>query len=148
LLLALLWLTPAPAPAQEPNPAPGGVTWLSYDQAAQLARETPRPIMLFFSAPWCYLCKKMQRLVFSDPHLARHLQTKAYAVLVDVTTQPRLGEIYEIKQVPTTIFLDPGGKPALRLTGYQNRADLNKALMFVSMGHHHRMSWESFSGLP
>lgn len=140
--MALLLLAPAPAGAD------GGVAWLGYGQAAELARQTPRPIVLFFSAPLCYLCKKMQRLVFSDPSLAGRLQKQAYPVLVDVTKQPRLMEIYEIKQVPTITFLDLNGKPVLRLTGYQNRADLHRALMFVTMGHHHRMSWEAFSSRP
>ncbi|MCF8047746.1 MAG: thioredoxin family protein [Desulfarculaceae bacterium] len=139
----MLLLAPAPAGAEG-----GGLTWLGYDQAAELARQTPRPIVLFFSAPWCYLCKKMQRLVFSDPALAGRLQKQAYPVLVDVTKQPRLMEVYEIKQVPTTIFLDLNGKPVLRLTGYQNRSTLGRALMFVTMGHHHRMSWEAFFDSP
>lgn len=139
----MILLAPAPAGAVD-----GGLTWLGYEQAAELARNEHRPIMLFFSAPWCYLCKKMQRLVFSDPGLAGNLQNQAYPVLVDVTKQPRLMEIYEIKQVPTTIFLDTHGKPALRLTGYQNRAALGRALRFVGKGHHHRMSWEAFSARP
>ncbi|MCB2193842.1 MAG: thioredoxin family protein [Deltaproteobacteria bacterium] len=142
LLLALLLLLPAPAGAAE------GITWLDYGKAADLAKQAPRPIMLFFSAPWCYLCKKMQRQVFSDPKLSGRMQKGTYPVLVDVTKQPRLAEIYEIKQVPTTIFLDLNGKPVLRLTGYQNRAALHRAVMFVTMGHHHRMNWESFSSRP
>lgn len=147
-LLALLLLAwPAPAPAGGGDGA-GGVAWLGYEQAAGLARRTPRPIMLFFSAPWCYLCKKMQRQVFSDPRLAGHLQSRFYPVLVDITEQPRLAETYAIKQVPTTIFLDPQGKPALRLTGYQNRSALSRALRFVAGGHHHRTTWENFSPRP
>lgn len=140
--MALLLLAPAPAGAE------GGVAWLGYEQAAELARQTPRPIVLFFSAPWCYLCKKMQRQVFSDPMLAGRMQKQSYPVLVDVTQEPRLMELYEIKQVPTTIFLDRNGNPVLRLTGYQNRAAMGRALMFVTMGHHHRMSWEVFSSQP
>lgn len=143
LLAALLLAWPLPAPAGE-----SGLTWLGYDQAAELARRTPRPIMLFFSAPWCYLCKKMQRQVFSDPRLAGHLQSQFYPVLVDITEQPRLGEVYEIKQLPTTIFLESHGKPVLRLTGYQNRAALGRALEFVAGGHHHRTTWEDFSTRP
>jgi len=144
LLLALLLLAPAPAaPAADAGPA-----WLGYAQAARLGRQDRRPIMLFFSAPWCYLCKKMRRLVFSDPELAGRLSEKAYAVAVDITREPRLGEVWAVKQVPTTIFLDPQGKPALRLTGYQNRSTLGRALDFVAGGHHRRTTWEAFSARP
>lgn len=144
LLLALLVLAPAPAGAD----GGGGLAWLGYERAAELARGQRRPLVLFFSAPWCYLCKKMQRQVFSDPELAGRLQKQAYPVLVDISKQPRLMEVYEIKQVPTTIFLDHHGKPVLRLTGYQNRAALGRALEFVAKGHHRRTTWEAFSARP
>lgn len=143
LLLALLLLVPAAAPAADAGPA-----WLGYDQAARLARQERKPIMLFFSAPWCYLCKKMRRLVFSDPELAGRLSEKAYAVAVDITREPRLGEVWAVKQVPTTIFLDPQGKPVLRLTGYQNRGAMDRALDFVAGGHYRRGDWEAFSARP
>ena len=143
LLLCLLLLAPAASPAAESGPA-----WLGYQRAIDLAGRTPRPVFLFFSAPWCYLCKKMQRLVFSDPALAARLDREAYPVLVDITQEPRLAQTYAIQQVPTTIILDGRGKVALRLTGYQDRATLRRALDFVGHGHHRRTTWEAYGARP
>lgn len=140
LLLLGLFCLAAPAGAQEPTP----LKWRSHAQMMRPGRPAAPPVLIYFSAPWCYLCRKMQRLVFPDPTVSKLMNDKFELVMVDISVEDKVGEQYAIKQVPTTIFLSPAGKPVLRLTGYLDRKHLTKALNYVADGAYQSQDWPSY----
>jgi thioredoxin-related protein len=142
--LAAAWLAlAAPAPAAAAGPA-----WLSYQELRRAGPQADRPTLIFFSAPWCYLCKKMQRLVFADPRVGRALARGWLAAKVDVTAEPRLAEIYQVRDLPVSLILDRHGRPVLRLAGYLTVERLLAALGYVAGGFHRTQSFEQYLAAP
>lgn len=127
LVLALLcvWLQAAAARADDALP------WLSYDQALRAGQDNARPVLVFYYTPWCHLCKKMRRLVFGDPEVARLMRRAFVLVQVDAAAQPRLAELNGVNAVPTIQLLDSHGRLTRVLRGYALRevflAELRRA---------------------
>ncbi len=144
LCLALVVLACAALPAAAGEP----IRWLSYRDAQEKGPRAGRPLFLFFRAPWCYFCRKMQRQVFSDPAVAERLNRRFLAVKIDVTRQRRLAEVYQVAYLPTSIFLSPQGKPVLTLRGFLSSQRLLAALAYVAGGHYQRMSFEDYLARP
>ncbi|MCB2225815.1 MAG: thioredoxin fold domain-containing protein [Desulfarculaceae bacterium] len=140
LLLLVLICLAAPATAQEPSL----LKWQSHAAVMRPGRQVAKPVLIYFSAPWCYLCRKMQRLVFPDPAVSALMSSKFDLVMVDISEEEKVGEQYAIKQVPTMVFLSPAGKPVLRLTGYLDRKRLTQAMRFVADGAYQTQDWESY----
>jgi thiol:disulfide interchange protein DsbD len=80
------------------------------DRALARARQRGKLVMLDFSAEWCVECKVMDRTVFSDPEVLKHLQDfaliRADATDYDQDTRA-LMKRFGVVGPPTIIFLSP-----------------------------------------
>ncbi len=95
----------------------GKIQWVKdYREGLSLARETGRPVMVFFSATWCSSCKSLINNAFSDKNVARAAE-KVIPIYVDVDQNRQLAVDYNIRGVPTVFFLDSQGQAKLRLVG-------------------------------
>jgi thioredoxin-related protein len=139
LLLYLLALAPN-APAQQSE----SIRWLSYAQILEQGPKSGKPVFIFFRAPWCAVCKKMQRLVFPDPQLTAYLNKYYLASKVDVTKEQVVAKLYKVNYLPTCAFLTEQGKPVLFLRGYYTSDRLLMALRFVAEGHYKTMNFQEF----
>ena len=138
-LLVLLALA-SQAPASQSQ----GIRWLSYDQILEQGPKAGKPVLLFFHAPWCAVCKKTQHLVFPDPQFRAYLNKRFLAGQVDVTKEEAVAKLYGINYLPSFVFLDEQGKPLFLLRGYFTSDRLLKALRFVADGHYRKMSFQAF----
>ena len=138
-LLVLLALA-SQAPARQSQ----DIRWLNYAQILEQGPKAGKPAFIFFHAPWCMACKRMQSLVFPDPQLSTYLNKHYLAGQVDVTKDEVVARLYGIKYLPTFVFLDEQGKPVLFLRGYLTSSRLLKALRFVADGHYQKMSFQAF----
>lgn len=119
--------------------ATNAIQWFPYSQAMldQAAREG-KPVFIDFYADWCVPCKEMDAQTFATPEVVA--RSRDFAMLkVDLTSteDPKAGalrERYQVKGVPTLVFLRPDGKEiaALRGTGFESNdvflEKMNKAL--------------------
>jgi thiol:disulfide interchange protein len=95
----------------------GKVPWvMDYEQGLSLARETGRPVMVFFTASWCGYCTQMVKGAFSEDAVVRAMEGLV-PVFVDVDLRNDLMDGYAIRGVPTLIFLDSEGKRLTELSG-------------------------------
>jgi thioredoxin:protein disulfide reductase len=115
------------------------IQWFPYSQGMldQAAREG-KPVFIDFYADWCVPCKEMDAQTFTVPEVVT--RSKAFVMLkVDLTSTEdskagALREKYQVKGVPTFVFLRPDGKEIadLRGTGFESRdvflEKMNKAL--------------------
>ncbi len=140
-LTLLLILTQVPNAAAQQSE---GIRWLTYAQILEQGPKAGKPVFIFFRAPWCAVCKKMQRLVFPDPQLTAYLNKRYLAAEVDVTKEKVVAKLYKVNYLPTLAFLTDRGKPVLFLRGYFTSDRLLKALSFVADGHYKKMRFQDF----
>ena len=93
-----------------------GVTWKLYsDDVLKEAGKLNKPVIIDFYATWCTPCNELEEITFHDASVVNQADSNFVMVKVDVTkggnpVYERLLQQYEIKGVPTIVFLDNSGK--------------------------------------
>jgi thiol:disulfide interchange protein DsbD len=103
-----------------------GVTWQSYsEETLKEAQNLKKPVIIDLYATWCTPCREIEEVTLHDPLVVKQAGNDFVMVKVDVTKggnplHERLLQQYEVKGVPTIVFLDTGGKEKrdLRLVDY------------------------------
>ena len=93
-----------------------GVTWKPYSEdVLKQAQKAKKPVIIDFYATWCTPCRELDEVTFHDASVVKQADNDFVMLKVDVTkggnpVYERLLQQYEVKGVPTIVFLDPGGK--------------------------------------
>src|SRR5512139_1084582 len=121
--------TRPPAPAKEgelcPEPVPvakpGGASPTSAGSPATsqaVAKKLPRVVDL--GADKCKACKDLAPIL---EQLRKEYQGRVTVDFIDVWKNPKAGEPYKIRVIPTQIFFDADGKEIWRHEGFLPKAD-------------------------
>ena len=111
------------------------VNWHRYsDRLLIESAEKNKPVIIDFYANWCAPCRKLDDITFHHPDIVNLSQDEFVMVKVDLTgsdgqNYDRLLSAYNIKGVPTVLFLDNSGKERrdLRLVDFiQPKEFLNR----------------------
>ncbi len=91
-------------------------TWHPYsDRLLREAALAGKPVVIDFSAAWCAPCRELDEITFRHPDIVRHSQGTFVFIKVDLTRRAgpdlhRLLGRFDVRGVPTVVFLDAGGK--------------------------------------
>jgi thiol:disulfide interchange protein len=112
LILAVLWLT-SPSQLGRAAFAATGLPERTLAEAQELARQQNKPLLLDFSAYWCGVCRKLDRMVMIDERVKARIEEKYVFVRLDSEhpdTRP-LMKTYGIYGFPTLLVAQADGSP-------------------------------------
>jgi thioredoxin 1 len=143
LALVLTTLAPASTSAQTTTPK-DSIHWVGLEQGFASAKETGKPVFLWFYGDWCGYCKKMTETVFPDSSIIASLNTNFVPIRVLTSSTKKIKYMdstmteadfamqkFNARRVPSTWFVEPDGCRILHLRGFRPVSDLAKNLEFV-----------------
>lgn len=89
------------------------VAWAdNVDSARELANNSGKNMLLFFTGEWCVPCRIMKREVFADEEVMKAINLQVVPLMIDVDApdSEELVKYYKIGVTPVTIFTDAQGK--------------------------------------
>ncbi len=86
--------------------------WQGYEQATREGK----PMLLFFTAPWCEYCHQMANEAFVQEQVVS-LSQRFVCILIDADREPDVCRQFQVRGYPTIQFLSPWGTPLNRIVG-------------------------------
>lgn len=151
LLLGMSLAVPADPPPDYP--------FVSYDKGLKLARETGKPIFLYFGRYGCAWCEHTNKKSFSDAELKRIYPEHFVLVYVDAEsgkrlklpggeriTEAELGVRFKAFATPLFVYLTPQGQEIFKAPGFKTVQDFKDFDRYVVEGHYKSQSLLEFLG--
>jgi len=138
-LLAFLWGLPRTLPAaSEP------IRWLGHGEALEEARNTGKPVFLFFYTKPCRSCTRMLTKTLTDPAVKSALTERFLAVRVDTRAADLLQRKYGVRALPASYFLSSAGETIAYLPGALEPVRFLQVLDFIGQGHYRSTSLPAY----
>lgn len=84
----------------------------------QRARDERKPMLIFFTAPWCKYCHQMAQETFAQAAVVE-LSRGFVCVLIDADAETDICREFEVRSFPTVQFVSPAGVRLNRVIGKQ-----------------------------
>ncbi|HMB63499.1 MAG TPA: DUF255 domain-containing protein [Eudoraea sp.] len=146
------------------------VRWLSWDEAAALAKtdKNPKKIFVDVYTDWCGWCKKMDKDTFQNSEVAKYMSENFYMVKLDGEGKDPIefkGKVYKFVpsgrrgyhelaaallqgklSYPTVVFLDEGHNMLSPVPGYQKPQPFLNIARYFGDDIYKEKDWKTYSG--
>lgn len=105
--------------------------------ALNLSAENNKIVFVDAYTTWCGPCKQLDKVTFKQEDVGTFFNENFINVKSNLEKGdgPNVQKRYNIRSVPTLLFLDENGKVLKKLVGFQNRSQLLKAAKDVQAAH-------------
>jgi thioredoxin-related protein len=118
----------------------GGMNWYqTYDEGSAVAKETGKPMLVYFWTIWCTYCEKMQVEVFPYPPVKEILQEDFVRIAIDMDINKEDTNRFNVQAPPHELFLDEKGAIITRVPGYVAEDTFLDLVIQVRDFHHSQM---------
>ena len=146
----------------------GLVKWYTFEEAVNLQKKTPKPIMVDVYTSWCGPCKMMSKNTFGNAIIAKYLNDHYYPVKFDAETRDSVkfnGFVFANKNpegiqrpvhdfavsilegklsYPSVVFLNEDIKKIQTVVGYYQVEQFEPIMKFFGSGKYKEGSYEDF----
>jgi len=125
----VLTLTAMATGGCDPSPASkSDVAWYpTYPLALEASREQGKPLLIYFQAEWCGICRRLERDTLGDPQVQQALKGWT-PVRLDHDRETTLAERFQVPAVPALLLFNREGQVVQRIWGFVEPAALVSAL--------------------
>lgn len=89
------------------------VSWFhSYSQAAQVAKQNQKPMLVFMNKPGCGSCQYMKENVFTNQSIIEYLNAHYVSISLDINTNDAPQKL-QVKVTPVFHFLTSSGEKSI-----------------------------------
>jgi thioredoxin-related protein len=143
------------------------VQWLTFEQAVEKSKTEKRKIFIDVYTDWCGWCKVMDKNTFSDPQVARLLNTHFYPVKFNAEQREDVifnGTTFKFipygskgahqlaaallnnqLSYPTVVFLDEEFRMIQPLPGYRDAKAFHPIAQYIGEDHYKKgIKWEEW----
>ncbi len=137
---------------------PAGYAFRAFDEGLSAARESSKPLFVYFGRFGCGYCDYTNKTAFIRPEVKQRYSAHYELVYVDAEsgrrltlpsgeriTERELGTRFNAFVTPVFLFTTPDGTPILRQVGVQTAEQLLSYDRFVHEGHYRGTSYEEFT---
>lgn len=142
------------------------VNWISFEEAVELSKKEPKPILIDVYTDWCGYCRKMDRTTYSNHVISSYINENFYPVKLDgeqkedivfndhtfkfinygrtgyneFTASLLNGKL----SYPTTVFMNDKLELLDRVPGYLNPKIMEQVITFFGAEKYKTNTWQDF----
>jgi thioredoxin-related protein len=150
------------------------INWMTFNEALEAQKTTPKKIFVDTYTNWCGWCKKMDKETFTNTDVIDYLNKNYYAVKFNAEgnevvnlkgkeyTNPNfisnksgrnntheLSQYFGIRSFPSVLFIDEEGDLIAPISGYKDPQDLELFLKFFELNDYKKVTtkkqWKKYS---
>jgi thioredoxin-related protein len=143
------------------------INWVSIEEAAELAPQAGKKILVDVYTDWCGWCKRMDKATYEDPQVAAYINEHYLAVKFNAEQKAEInlkGQIFKFvpngrrgyhelaasllngqMSYPHTVFLEPDLNLITRIAGYKDANFMLPVLHYLGEGaYKENVSFQDF----
>ena len=144
------------------------IKWVTWEEAVELNKTSPKKILVDVYTNWCGWCKRMDKGTFSDPGVAAYVNEHFYAVKLNAEQKADIkfnsevfgfvpndsgrGGVHSLAYAlldgkmgyPSMVYLNEKYERIMISPGYKESTDMLKELKFAAEEMYSNTTWEQY----